>query len=117
MPEVDPARLAHQLADQLRRELELVRDVAERERRLQRELTGRIVAPVDAAFDLLSQTGSMLHRQAEALETAGAALAETAALMKAEAELFERTVGAVRQPVELLKSAGRPGARDDGTPQ
>jgi predicted amidophosphoribosyltransferase len=105
MPDLDAGQLLHQATEPLRREIEVLQDLAERERRLQRELGARLVAPVDAVFDLLLQTGSMLQRQAEALETAGAAIAETAALMKAQAELFERTVGTIRQPVELMKSA------------
>jgi hypothetical protein len=89
----------------MQRQLELVQEVIERERRLQKELTGRLLAPLDAVFDLLEESGTMLRRQAEALEAAGRALEETAGLMKVQAELFERTIGGIREPAELLKSA------------
>ena len=92
---------------------DLLRHAIERERALQRGVTHRIVAPVDAVFDMLTQTASMLQRQAEALESAGEALTETAALVKAQAELFERTVGAVRQPIELVEAAARLAAGRD----
>lgn len=94
MPDLDPGALLHQLIEPLRREIALAQ-----------EMTRQAVAPVDAVFDLLQQTGAMLERQAEALEAAGAAISETAALVRGQAELFERTVGTLRQPVELAKSA------------
>jgi hypothetical protein len=99
------ADLPRQLVEPMQRQLELVQEVIERERRLQRELTGRLVAPVDAVFDLLEESGKMLRRQADALEAAGRALEETAGLMKSQAELFERTIGTLRQPTELAKAA------------
>ena len=93
-----------QLVDSMQRQLELVQEVVERERRAQKQLAAHLVAPVDAVFDLLEQTGVMLRRQAEALETAGRALEETARLVKTQAELFERTIGALREPAEITKS-------------
>jgi hypothetical protein len=98
------SELPRQLLEPMQRQLELVQEVIERERRLQRELTGRLVAPVDAVFDLLEESGTMLRRQAEALEAAGRALEETAGLMKSQAELFERTIGTLRQPAEFAKA-------------
>jgi hypothetical protein len=84
---------------------QMLHEVMERERRLQRELAGRLAAPFDAIFDLLEQSGATLHSQAEALESAGRALEEAATLMKSQAELFERTVETLRAPAELAKSA------------
>jgi len=82
-----------------------LRELVERERRLQGELVGQLLAPIDAVFDLLAQSGTMLHRQAEALTAAGRALEDAAGIMRAQAQLIEKTVGAVRQPVELAKAA------------
>ena len=80
------------------------KDVWEAERRLQRELTARVVAPFDAVFDLLGQSAVTLRSQAEALEAAGRGLQEAGRLMRTQAELFERTVHAMRQPTELVKA-------------
>ena len=99
------AELPKQLVEPMQRQLELVQEVIERERRLQRQLTGHLVAPVDAVFDLLEESGKMLRGQAEALEAAGRALEETAGLMKSQADLVERTIGMLRQPTELAKAA------------
>src|SRR6478752_7253202 len=107
MPDLDAGALLQPLLAPLRAEIAVLRELIERERRLQRQVTGQVLAPVDALFDLLQETGSMLERQAEALEAAGTALAETAALVKAQAALFERTVGTLRRPVDLAKTVAR----------
>jgi hypothetical protein len=99
------AELPKQLLEPMQRQLELVQEVIERERALQRQVAGQLLAPADAVFDLLEQSGAMLRRQAEALESAGRALSETAVLMQSQAELFERTIGLLRQPTELAKAA------------
>jgi hypothetical protein len=101
-----------QLVEPMQRQLELVGELLERERRLQADVVRRITAPVDAVFELLAQSATALRRQAEALESAGRALEESAAIMKAQAELFERTVATMRQPLDLVRRTG-PGA-DDG---
>ncbi len=101
--------LPRDLLKAMQRQVDLLGEVVERERTLQRDLTGRLLAPVDAIFDLLEATVTTLRQQAEALETAGRALEESASLMKRQAELFERTVGALRQPANLARAAtGRP---------
>jgi hypothetical protein len=99
------AELPRQLLEPMRKQLELMQEVVERERRLQRELADRMLAPVDAVFDLLQESGAVLRSQAEALEGAGRALEETAGLMKRQAELFERTIVTLRRPAELARSA------------
>jgi hypothetical protein len=97
--------LARQLLEPMQRQLELVQEVIERERRLQRQLAKVVAAPFDAIFDLLEESGDMMMRQADALDAAAHALGETAGLMKAQAEIFDRTIGLLREPAELAKSA------------
>jgi uncharacterized protein YukE len=99
------AELPRQLLAPMQRQVELLQEVLEREQRLQREVVSRLLAPADAIFDLLEQSGATLHQQAEALEEASRALEQTAVLVKAQAELFERTVRAIREPTELAKAA------------
>ena len=97
--------IPRQLLEPMQKQIELLQEVIERERRLQRQLAGRALAPVDAIFDLLAESGAMMRSQAEALETAGRALEETSALVGKQAELFERAIGALREPAELAKVA------------
>ena len=99
------AELPRELLEPMQRQLELMQEVIDRERRLQKQLANRLVTPVDAIFDLLEESGAAMSRQAEALTAAGRALEETAALMRGQAELFERTVASMRQPTELAKAA------------
>ncbi|HEY4997131.1 MAG TPA: hypothetical protein VII03_03985, partial [Solirubrobacteraceae bacterium] len=58
----------------MQRQLELVQEVVDRERRLQGDIAARLLAPLDAVFDLLEQAGASIRGQAEALEDAGRAL-------------------------------------------
>jgi hypothetical protein len=97
--------LPGELLGSMQRQLELVQEVVERERRLQGDLAGRLLGPVDAVFDLLEQAGATLRQQAEALQTAGRALEESAGMMKTQAELFERTIAALREPAERARVA------------
>lgn len=97
--------IPRQLLEPMQRQVELLQEVIERERALQRQIAGRVLAPVDAIFDLIEESGQVLRQQAEALESAGRALEETARLVKTEAELFERAIGALREPTELAKVA------------
>jgi methyl-accepting chemotaxis protein len=99
------AEFPRQLAEPMQRQLELMRELVERQQRLQREVATRLTAPVDAVFDLLEDSASMMRAQSEALESAGSALEESARLMKRQAELFERTVVTLRRPSELAKAA------------
>lgn len=99
------AELPRELLAASQRQLELMQELFDRERRLQAELTARLLAPVDSVFDLLEETGSTLRRQAEALAAAGRALEETAEMMANQADMFERTIGALRQPTELARAA------------
>lgn len=100
---MESVSLPRQLLEPMQRQLELVQEVVERERRLQREVAGRLAAPVDAVFDLLEESAVTLRKQADALEGAGRALEETARLVKRQAELFESSVGTLREPTEIAK--------------
>jgi hypothetical protein len=106
------AELPHQLLEPMQRQLELVQEVIERERRLQTQLAGHVFAPFDVIFDLLEESGSTLRRQAEALEAAGRALEETAGLVRSQAELFERTIGVLREPAGRARAAAGLDRRD-----
>jgi methyl-accepting chemotaxis protein len=103
--------IPRQLISPLKRQTELIGDVLERERRLQREVLGYLFAPIDGVFDLLEQSAATIRQQAEALEQAARALEDTAVLMKAQAELFERGVKTAREPADLARSVAGLGKR------
>src|SRR5438445_1055661 len=85
------SRIPKDLLRVSQRQVELLQEVIERERRLQGDLAGMVTAPIDALFDLMEETGATLRLQADALASAGRALEETASLMSRQAERFERT--------------------------
>jgi hypothetical protein len=99
------SELPRRLLQPMQRQLELVQDILERERRLQKELAGQLAAPVDAVLGLLEESGATLRRQAEALEAAGRALEEAGGLMKHQAAAFERTIDLLHQPAEVARTA------------
>lgn len=100
----DLGDIPRHLLEPMQRQLELLERLVEREQRLQRDITGQLVAPFDAVFDLLEESGATLARQADAMRSAGRALEEAAGLMKQQAALFERTIHTLRGPVELVKA-------------
>jgi hypothetical protein len=100
----DQVEIPRQLVEPMRRQLELVQELVARERTLQQQAAKQLLTPIDAVFDVLEASGVTLHRQAEALESAGRALEESARLVKAQAELFERAVGALREPSDRAKA-------------
>ena len=97
------SKLPRHLLVPMQRQAELVQELLERELKLQRDLVGRALAPVDAVFDLLEQSGAALRKQAEALSESARALEQAAEVVRAQAELYERTVRTLRQPSELVK--------------
>lgn len=105
------AVLPRQMVEPMQRQLELTRQIVERERRLQQQLAEQVVAPVDAIFDLLHESATTLRLQAEALQAAGRALDETAGLMKLQAERFEQTVELLRRPADIARAAVGAGRR------
>jgi hypothetical protein len=97
------SEIPHQLLTPLQRQIELVEEILERERRMQRALLTRAFAPLDAVFDLLEQSAGALHKQSEALRESARALEQAAAMMEVQAELFERTIRVLREPGEIVK--------------
>ena len=96
---------ARQLLSPLQRQAELLQEILETERRRQREILAWALQPLDAAFDLVEQSGAAMRGQAEAMEHAAEALEQTAVLMKTQAELFEHTIQILREPSKRLESA------------
>ena len=97
--------LPKQLLAPMQRQLELVQELVERERKVQGELFGHLFGPVDAVFDLIEQSAGTFRKQSEALGEAARAIEQTAELMQRQAEIFEATIKAAREPAELAKAA------------
>ncbi len=98
------SEIPRQIAEPMKRQLELVEELLERERRLQAAVAERLLAPGEIAFGLLEQSGATMRRQAEALAAAGDALRETGALMTTQAELFDGAISKLRAPTDAARS-------------
>jgi len=98
------AELPKALLAPMQRQVELMQELVDRERRLQSEVLGRLLEPVDAVFDLLEESGRTFRAQAEALAEASRALEQTAALMQVQAEVFERAIRTMREPAKVVKA-------------
>ena len=97
------SELPKALLTPMQRQLELLQEVVERERRLQAEIAGHLLDPFDAVFDLLEESGKTFRAQAEALEQASAALEQTAQLMQTQAEIYDSTIRALRGPAAVAR--------------
>ena len=94
--------LPDQVLASMQRQLELIQEVLERERRFQGELS-RMFTPLDNAFDLLEQSAAAVRQQAKALSESAKALEQAAEMMEVQADLFERTIQTLREPAEVAK--------------
>jgi hypothetical protein len=60
MRDLDPGELLQQMIEPLQRQLGAVHDVVEREWRLQREVTGRLIAPFNARAPFGSRSAGVI---------------------------------------------------------
>ena len=103
--------MARRLLVPMRRQTELLEKAFVRQQEIQRDMVARAFKPVDAMFDLLERSGSMMREQAEALEQAAQAVDRAAGLIRLQAELFETATRTARKPTDVLKSAAGSGRR------
>lgn len=95
--------LPDQVLASMQRQLELIQEVLERERRFQGEVLSRMFTPLNNAFDLLEQSAAAVRQQAKALSESAKALERAADMMEVQADLFERTIQTLREPAEVAK--------------
>ena len=110
------SELPKALLTPMQRQLELVQEVVERERKLQAEVLGRLLEPMDSVLDLLEESGKTFRAQADALEEASAALEQTAKLMQTQAEIYDKAIRTLREPAALARrvSGAKPRKRAGG---
>ena len=97
------SELPKALLTPMQRQLELLQEVVERERKLQADVFGRLLEPMDSVLDLFEESGKTFRAQADALAEASAALQQTATLMQTQAEIYEKAIRALREPADLAR--------------
>jgi DNA anti-recombination protein RmuC len=84
--------------------VELLEQAMKRQAEFEKELVGRMLAPVGTVIDALEQTSSAMHAQAEAFSAASKAFKQAGELVEVQAKMLERTTQALKGPAELVRS-------------
>jgi hypothetical protein len=72
----------------------------------ERQLVGRVFAPLNVVLDSLDGAAQAMRTQADAFNAAAAAFKQSADLLDVQASMVERAVEALRDPAEFVRSAG-----------
>jgi DNA anti-recombination protein RmuC len=83
---------------------ELLEQAMRRQVEFEKELVGRMLAPVNTVIEALEQTADAMHTQAEAFAAASKAFKQAGELVEVQAEMLERTTQALRAPAALVRS-------------
>ncbi|HEY7077628.1 MAG TPA: hypothetical protein VH418_19765 [Solirubrobacteraceae bacterium] len=88
--------------------VELLEQVMKRQAEFEKEMVGRMLAPVGTVIDALEQTSAAMHAQAEAFAAASKAFKQAGELVEVQAAMLERTTQALKAPAELVRSVSGP---------
>src|SRR5690349_11252175 len=80
---------------------EALEGVLRRQLDFERQLVGRVVAPLGVVLDSLDGAARAMRTQADAFEAAAAAFQQSAELLDVQAALLEKAVEALRDPAEF----------------
>lgn len=100
-------------ADVGRHVAEVVETVVDRQRALEQEVRGRVLAPVTLALDVVEQSAAAMRAQAKALEAASVAFRQASEMLDLQAAVLERTAESLRDPVGTVRAAGAGALRRD----
>jgi hypothetical protein len=84
--------------------VELLEQVMRRQVDFEKEMVGRMLAPVNTVIEALEQTSSAMHAQAQAFQAAAKAFKQAGELVEVQATMLERTTQALKAPAELVRS-------------
>jgi hypothetical protein len=84
--------------------VELLEQVMKRQVDFEKEMVGRMLAPVSTVIDALEQTSSAMHAQAQAFSAAAEAFKHAGELVELQAKMLERTTQALKAPAELVRA-------------
>jgi hypothetical protein len=85
---------------------EALEQVLGRQIDFERQVVGRMFAPLNVVLDSLEGTAKAMRTQADSLEAAAAAFRQSADLLKVQASMLEKAIEALRDPAEFVRSAG-----------
>ena len=85
---------------------EALEQVLRRQMDFERQLVGRVLAPLNVVLDSLEGTAKAMRTQADAFNAAAAAFQQSAELLDVQAGMLEKAIEALRDPAEFVRSAG-----------
>ena len=103
--------IVKQLVGPMQKQAELVEQALRRQFEFEREMAGRLLAPVNVLIDAMDQTATAMRTQSQAFDAASAAFKQASELLELQASLIDRSVQAMRDPAEFIKAAGGAAAR------
>ena len=91
---------------------ELLEQAMRRQVEFEKELMGRMLAPVGTVIEALEQTSDAMHAQAQAFSAAAKAFKQAGELVELQAQMLERTTQALRAPADMVRAVrGEKGSR------
>jgi hypothetical protein len=105
-PVTEQSELGRRVVEPLQRQAELLEQLVQRQAQFERDMLGRLTAPLSGALDLLEQSTAAMRAQARAFEAASTSFKQAAELLDLQASLLERAAESVRDPVGAVKAAG-----------
>ena len=107
--------LPRQLITPMQRQFDLVQELFERERKLQRDLLARTFAPFARRLRPARAERRSVASAGRGVERVRPGAEQAASMIEVQADLFQRTVKTLREPAEIAKAAAglerRPRAR------
>src|SRR4051794_34679249 len=97
--------LVKQLVGPLQRQAELVEQGLRRQLDFERDVVGRVLAPLNVLVDALEQTSTAMRTQSQAFDAASTSFKQASELLELQAGLIDQATKAMRDPVEFMKAA------------
>ena len=97
--------LVKQLIGPLQRQAELLEQGLQRQLDFEKEMLGRLTAPVTGALGVLDQATAAMRAQADAFNAAAASFKTAAELLDVQAGLLETAGQSLRDPLGAVKGA------------
>ena len=98
--------VVRQMIAPLQRQAELLEDALSRQMAFEKDLAGRVLAPMNAVLGLVDQSAAAMRSQAQAFDAASEAFKRSAQLLEVQASLLEEAGRSLRDPTRALKAAG-----------
>ena len=102
-PAATPPELTRLVLAPLERQAELLEQALQRQSEFEREVVGRMLAPLDQLLDTIAETAAAMRTQSQAFDAAATSLKRASEVLEMQAGLLDRASRSIREPTELLR--------------